>query len=856
MLHQPEHNPRDSEQSIPQTSDSTASIQDDLDGLQLATPSSALNERPGRRSPRLSAKKMSKWKPKGKTRFSQDPAGECFLLDLPQDVLTLLLCKLAPKSLLALSATCRFLHQELENETIWRHSYVNHYLWDGAFRSAQGKADVQVLVQGCNGPSRGWRQESLSRESMLNRWTASKANHTLHLPNVGLIRGFSLFYPQPTNLSVPPDGKSQPATPTKSGSATPQPPNLTPVKGASSVGPTPPKLTHRQKYEALLAASTRPAPYVLSAGLDAGAVVRSDPLSGKVSKGYWGPDPNANFHLRTRLNGRSSTSAVFVPTRTQNYSIWGLFNGTVAHTVMQSKHSSAPGTRANSINTPCTIADTHEGQVSCVWAQESADDATVFRFVSGGADGRVKYWQLNNVSVARGGSGHGHGKRSTASEPTSILSCLFTSEVKLEPFANRSEEVQRRQGAAAEEITVVRCDSDADVVCGITGDGDLRVWLDCSSPTRREIRIDAGSEKENGPVITMELSVQSSSGRPLASVLVHHLGSPVFHRYDIEMTEENPSISTTTFVTPDGTGILKLQAYLEPAVPISLLPQPTSAPPIIASPNIPTLELPSDRKAEATPQASVVSPPEFGRLVIAGDSSSGVHIWSWDRPSSRQGADITPLRSWDNFSRKITAIDMSCGIVAIGSSDGYIKVYDPLPHTPVLLRSFRASHLSPADVDIASSDAPHAPYYTPNKILLDNDMLVAAIGHKVFAWRAGNGKSRQAGGKGEKKPGSKAEGRSHGRTMDLRSLHAEAADDQAYMEEEETGQRISSDRNRLHDKAERQQMAVLDDLGLEGDEALQYALMLSMEDQNRGEDAAHEYLEDELAEFHHQSQWQ
>jgi hypothetical protein len=78
----------------------------------------------------------------------------------------------------------------------------------------------------------------------------------IHHPPVGLIHSLSLSYP--------------PFVPTQAK------PGLD-------------KLTHRQKYEALLAASTRPAPYVLSAGLGVGGVVRSDPFSGKVSKGFWGP---------------------------------------------------------------------------------------------------------------------------------------------------------------------------------------------------------------------------------------------------------------------------------------------------------------------------------------------------------------------------------------------------------------------------------------------------------------------------------------------------------------------------------------------------------------------------------------
>ena len=64
---------------------------------------------------------------------------------------------------------------------------------------------------------------------------------------------------------------------------------------------------------------------------------------------------------------------------------------------------------------------------------------------------------------------------------------------------------------------------------------------------------------------------------------------------------------------------------------------------------------------------------------------------------------------------------------------------------------------------------------------------------------------------------------------DLRALHADAVDDQASMLEDDQD---FEEQTRHHDRAERQHLAALDDLGLQdGDEALQYALMLSMEEQ-------------------------
>jgi hypothetical protein len=127
----------------------------------------------------------------------------------------------------------------------------------------------------------------------LSRWIASKQNMVIHHPPLGLIHSLSLSYltyapPAPRSLVV---GKTH-STPSKPGPLST--PSSTPsVNGdepsSSTVSLTPRKLTHRQKYEQLIASTTRPAPFVLSASLFLGSIVRSDPLSGKASKGFWGP---------------------------------------------------------------------------------------------------------------------------------------------------------------------------------------------------------------------------------------------------------------------------------------------------------------------------------------------------------------------------------------------------------------------------------------------------------------------------------------------------------------------------------------------------------------------------------------
>lgn len=73
-----------------------------------------------------------------------------------------------PRTLRTLSTTCRTLREDLENESIWRESYGNRFLWDGAARDRWAKDDVKVLVQSCqDGIGKGWRKEALARETML-----------------------------------------------------------------------------------------------------------------------------------------------------------------------------------------------------------------------------------------------------------------------------------------------------------------------------------------------------------------------------------------------------------------------------------------------------------------------------------------------------------------------------------------------------------------------------------------------------------------------------------------------------------------------------------------------------------------
>nr|XP_031863898.1 uncharacterized protein CI109_000542 [Kwoniella shandongensis]KAA5530970.1 hypothetical protein CI109_000542 [Kwoniella shandongensis] len=783
-----------------------------------------------------------RWKGKRVRENAEEQGGECHLLNLPEDVLHALLARLPPRTLTKLAQTCRTLYEQLESESIWRQSYVNRFFWDGAATDSRTKEDVMVLVQGClNNGGRGWKREALSREAMTDRWTSSKAGIVKHTPPAGLIHSISLSYPPfvpapPRSLVV---GKNH-HTPTKGKTssvsviATPSSSYAPETNGdgqaeASTSSLVIPKMTHRQKYESMLAATTRPPPYVLSASLVTGGMVRSDPINGKVSKGYWGPGRDANFHLRPHLDTSATPSAIYLPVRSQTYILWGLVTGQCVHTTVLSRHHANHGGRASSLNVESETRDAHEGAILDIWAVNIPDSEgeEKLRWVTAGSDGRVKLWELHPATNPTK-----TGKRSPNVEslPGSI-SCLFTSDVVHTSLPTRSETVKRRQAGKPDEVVLVRYNAAHDIVCGITEDGDLRIWLQASSGDPKETRVDVGAAEVHGPVKSMEVEVIADGSEITLSVFIHHHRSPFIKRHDVSQSGLD---TITIYVTPTGSSLTSTHASLQ-STPSVELPRDGGASPILAR-----LVSPGDAKrVEISPTpAPLPLPPlpahdmDFGRFVVAGDESGFVHIWSWD---GRSGQSRDPIRSWEAMEGKITAIDVSCGLVAVGSYDGYIKIYDPLSSPPTLLRTFHASHLTPGELLVAASEEPDGRYYTVNQIVLENDLIVATLGRKVFAWRAGTGKGRKGGKEsgGWRKSGvGKGEGKGSSRGMDMKAIHKAAVDDQVGI-----APFTPSAKPRVSIRHEAIEREAMEEMGLEdGEDALQYALMLSMEDKggNKG----------------------
>jgi WD40 repeat protein len=325
-------------------------------------------------------------------------------------------------------------------------------------------------------------------------------------------------------------------------------------------------------------------------------------------------------------------------------------DGSCVHTTLATKSQSSQGGRASSINVISALADSHEGEICDIWMDDRSE---AIKWVTGGTDGRVKYWQLVTTEIPRSGK-----------RPADIVSsmiCLFSSPKIEDTLPGRSESVRRRQNGKPDDVIIVRCAPDHGVVCGITEDGDLRVWFGAGSGKAKEVRIDAGSAEDMGVVKRMDLEARDES---TASVLVHHYRSSSFARFDIVIDADGQSeVTSRIFDSPVPGAFSAIQASLRSSLAISTV---TPAPPVLSTsgPNEEPERVSGETTPESTTESKTVS-SNYGRLVATGDEHGVACLWAWDEIPGRAGRD-SPLRAWPAVSGRITAIEVSCGLVAVG----------------------------------------------------------------------------------------------------------------------------------------------------------------------------------------------
>ncbi|KAI0027610.1 hypothetical protein K488DRAFT_6979, partial [Vararia minispora EC-137] len=204
----------------------------------------------------------------------------------------------------------------------------------------------------------------------------------------------------------------------------------------------------------------------------------------------------------------------------------------------------------------------------------------------------------------------------------------------------------------------------------------------------------------------------------------------------------------------------------------------------------------------------VISPvfstePAETSFVVAGDQTGSVSIYAWDAvpPADKP---VPPSRRVDVFvDASVTALAVHPLVIALGSSKGSVRVIDAL--TLELLKSF----VAPVDQSV-------------RRIVVKRDMMVAAVGSRVIAWKGEPVRTwGQKAIKGKTKAKQDGERKWH-KQIDLRRDIAESRDD---IDEESAGARL-----RLGQ--ERAQTSQLSALGLSEREAVEYVLMLSRDEAN------------------------
>ncbi|TIB99030.1 hypothetical protein E3Q18_01796 [Wallemia mellicola] len=513
---------------------------------------------------------------------------------------------------------------------------------------------------------------------------------------------------------------------------------------------------------------------LVSASLIHSCLTRSEPFSGKLAKGYIlapGMTPNDASTLELSNDGRV---------------IWGFASGFVGFTQIAksalqhgSGAASSWGVRGSGLAThQNTSEEFHFGPVTCLshpssiaskynWASST--------FVSGGMDGVVKLW---------------------SNEPE--LRCIWSSDIK---YLTNSKGEKLSQ---VDSVTQVSYDS---VTCSIAAgyeSGTVIVWSNmpieaCVSEGSIQERIEncpvsyvaSNSRKQYLPVSKLLLDTQDLNR---INLLVHRKRESFFERHDI--------INKTIYKYGSGPLAELTCFYLNTDLSIS---SPLATP-------VPSRTASTDRNlSDALDIGSHYYVNDqmlkHKRAIVAGDASGRTCIWDWDTKSDEI---IHPLKIFDGHHAKITSIALTPLLLITGSADGLVIANDPL--TGEYVRSFNQNsstrHLSRF---LATNDATveDESAFAVNGIVANEFAIVASVGNKIIAWKAGGVKDFKTRGKGWR-GSNKSVAQKYQYSSDVRDEIRESLE----MEEEEEGDDIIEPT--LPEKA----LSRLDELGLDESETL------------------------------------
>ena len=475
-----------------------------------------------------------------------------------------------------------------------------------------------------------------------------------------------------------------------------------------------------------------------------GVVSRSNPLSGKVFRGF--------FDAAGTLNGLGigNPNAEFSP----NLSLCRIFTrGNAAKILWGFTHGEVAVTTANKVTDPSRtsaakfsrslISEQHNGAVSdAVWG-EGGDV-----FLTAGMDGKVKLWDSTEMR------------------------CLWTSPVQQDvPFptshpSHLDFDVQKGVAVAA-----------------FSG-GDIFIWCGLSSfyvgdnvPQINEVTIPPESVPPLSFTGVSHLVLDTTNS---TSLLIHHLGNAHFRRHNVDLV----------------TGDVETIQFGEQS-----------------DRSIRALKLVDKTQAEASP------------FVLVGDWLGSLSVYDWGASPVPKKGFVPPARRIQAFGDgdAVSSIEWNPWVIATGSSTGAVKVWDSLKFC--LLRTFQPPTRTP------SGDP---------SIALEREMIVLALGDKITTWKAGpvrkGNKVFHASKKGKNNALSKWRGELYGlifysmvtyrSILEQVDMYRDISESQREIEEERTRERTAYGR-------ERDQLGSLEALGLSEQEALEYVLMLSRDEEEQ-----------------------
>ncbi len=198
-------------------------------------------------------------------------------------------------------------------------------------------------------------------------------------------------------------------------------------------------------------------------------------------------------------------------------------------------------------------------------------------------------------------------------------------------------------------------------------------------------------------------------------------------------------------------------------------------------------------------------------------------------PRFRGEKQLLPAIGWEAHHTTITALEVTLLHIFVGTSDGTIKVFDSLAGDLIRTINDRTATRHPARMLAAGEfTATEAARFRVTQIIADNECLVASIGHQILAFRAEPVLSKRAAAaataaaSGAKSKGGRPRLSDNKYALQVelkRDLHESKAELEA--ENEERQAEYNKIRNRQGFELE----------GLSEQEALEYALMLSRDEE-------------------------